>query len=512
VGWSNGTNKGYDKSNATTYATEPGTTADHLSPWFYEELGTSEYSYTGSAGFYKSVDDGLYVYNNYKSVNANQYLRYWDLAYTNTNFYCYAPYNSKVTFTHTDATETKTGTSTMTFPAGSIRDGYDLPLNSAYKAYSRTLGEYMYAGVQATNASLADVTVPFKHMGAQLYIRFYEDIPGYKVEIINLDDDHGKLADGISKGDITHGIQATPAIMGEEATKYTKEQAKAFNASLPGALAANVALTEAQTTAYNAACSGSKNAGDTLDDDEAAAYNATLVGAKTTNDYRDAPSFTNGTYYISQGATVSFAESDAAASYTANWNSGATTATNTTPLMFQIPQATVTTVASTPAANVTDYSGLSGRTHKIIKEKVNDGAQAYSYSPTVYYPVAQPTTSTTGLTFHISYRIIAEDNKEVTTIHNATVHVTYKGTASAADGTKTADQFITVWQPNVKYTYTFKITRNSSGTTNPDTAIDPTSPDESDTKSLYPIVFDAATIDDYTENFTEYIVSEDTNY
>ena len=400
----------------------------------------------------------------------------------------------------------------MTFPAGSIRDGYDLPLNSAYNAYSRTLGEYMYAGVQANNASLADVPVGFKHMGAQLYIRFYEDIPGYKVEIINLDGDHGKLATDITEGDITKGIQATPAIMNGTPTKYSADEVKAFNASLPGALAADVALTAEQATAYNAACSGNKNTGDTLTDEEATAYNAKLVGAKTTDDYRDAPSFANGTYYISQGATVTFAESNAAPTYTANWNSGANTATNTTPLMFQIPQATVTSVASTLAANVTDYNGLGTTVHKIIKEKVNDGNQAYSYSPTVYYPVAQPTTSTTGLTFHISYRIIAEDNKEVTTIHNATVHVPYKGTASAADGTKTADQFITVWRPNVKYTYTFKITRNSSGTTNPDTDIDPTSPTESDTKALYPIVFDAATIEDFTTNYSEYTVSEDTNY
>ncbi len=194
---------GYNHANASTWASVPGSTIDHTSPWFYEGLGTSEYS--GASPYYTTSDV------DYMSKNANQYLRYWDLAYTNTNFYCYAPYNKNVTFTH--ASET----STMTFPAtGAIRDGYDEPLNSDYSAYSRTLGEFMYAGVQATNSSLSDVTVPFKHMGAQLFIRFYEDIPGYKVEIIDLGADKASAP----TTDIMKGIQATPATAPTSGTIY----------------------------------------------------------------------------------------------------------------------------------------------------------------------------------------------------------------------------------------------------------------------------------------------------
>ena len=425
VGYS-GSGVGYDHTNATTWATAPGTTSDHTSPWFYEGLGTEEYT-TAAAGFYKPTDA------DYMSKNTNQYLRYWDLAYAKTNFYCYAPYNKSVTFTK-NAT-----TSTMTFPAtGAIRDGYDEPQNSTYNAYSRTLGEYMYAVVQATNSSLADVTVPFKHMGAQLFIRFYEDIPGYKVELIDLAADHGTTS---ASGDLTKGIQATPSIK-SDATPAT---------------------------------------------------------------------YSNGTYYTTSGATVTFNEATAKATYTPSWT-GSTTATNTTPLMFKIPQAGLTTATDAPA-NLTDFAGLGGTTHKTIKEKVATGTQDYSYSPTIYYPVAQPNDSKTGFTFHVSYRVIAEDNKEVITVHNATVHVPYKGFASDTDpGTPAADQYITVWQPNVKYTYTFKITRGSTGTTDPDTTIDPTNPTPSTVKSLYPIVFDAATIDDYTTSFSEYIVSDGTNY
>ena len=428
VGYSNGTNKGYDKSNATTWKETTSSTSDHESPWFYEKLGTAEYTYDGTAGFYKKTDA------DYMSNNANQYLRYWDLAYAKTNFYAYAPYNKEVTFTK-DAT-----TSTMTFGANVIRDGYDEPLNSTYANYSRTLGEFMYAGVQATNSELKDVTIPFKHMGAQLFIRFYEDIPGYKVEIIELNGDNGKIKDGVN-GDIIKGIQATPSI-------------------------------------------------------------------------KETSTYSNGTYYTTQGAEVKFTETDASAVYTAKWESS-TTATNTTPLMFKIPSTTDLSTKTVAPANLTEFAATTGNTtsHNVIQEVSTSGTQVYSYSPTIYYPVAQPTTSTTGFTFHISYRVIAEDNGEQITIHNATVHVPYKGNASATDGgAATADQWITVWQPNVKYTYTFKFTKNSTGTTNPETAIDPTDPTPSNQKSLYPIVFDAATIEDFSTNYSEYTVSEGTNY
>ncbi len=409
----------HDISKNTTWAATPGGTSDHTSPWFYEGLGTAEYR-NSTDGYYKW--DGSTGDADYMSKNANQYLRYWDLAYAKTNFYCYAPYNKNVTFAHTTG-----GSSVMTFPAtGAIRDGYDEPQNAAYNDYSRTLGEFMYAGVQATNSSLADVTVPFKHMGAQLFIRFYEDIPGYKVEIIDLCADNGTTS---ATGDLTKGIQATPAKL-------------------------------------------------------------------------NGTTYENGTYYTTQGATVTFAESDAKATYTPSW-SGSTTKTNTTPLMFKIPQAGLTTASDAPS-NLAAFAATKGNTtsHNVIKEKVTEGTQEYSYSPTIYYPVAQDSSSTTGFTFHVSYRIIAKDNGEVTTVHNATVHVPY------IDGSN----LITVWQPNTKYTYTFKITRGSTGTTNPETAIDPTDPTPSTKKSLYPIVFDAATIEDYTENVSEYEISNGTSY
>jgi hypothetical protein len=471
-------------------------------------------------------------------VNTNQYLRYWDLAYNKTNFYCYAPYNAKVTFSHVED-----GTSTMTFPATeAIRDGYDMPQNSAYNAYSRTLGEFMYAGVQANNASLADVTVPFKHMGAQLFIRFYEDIPGYKVEIIDLGADNGKLKSGSATDDANSGIQATPAIQENAPVKYNSQsECDTYNATLEGAKKAGdektaaVYYTQEECDNYNT--EHSLNQGDTdyrttstvktaatyYNEENAKVYNRTLTGAKKPGDMITPGTYTLGQYYTTQGAIVTFDESNAEATYTPSWT-GATEVS--TPLMFLIPQTGSKNsdyeTWSVAPGNLKPFAATAGNTtsHNVIKEKVTSGTQEYSYSPTIYYPVAQPKSgngsyNNSGLTFHVSYRIIAEDNGEVTTVHNATVHVPVYGTVESGSNdasTQVDSKYpITAWQPNVKYTYTFKITRNSNGTTNPDTEIDPKDPGVSDQVVLYPIVFDAATIDDYTTNFSEYTVSEETS-
>lgn len=388
VGYSNGIDKGYDNSRVTTYSGDAGTARDNKSPWFYESLGSSEYTYNGT-GFYKATQEA------YMSKNANQYLRYWDLAYANTNFYAYAPYNKHVTFDE--------ATRTMTFDSSNtIRDGYEEPISSAYQGIDRSLTEFMYAGVKAENAQKEDVLVPFKHMGAQLFIRFYENIPGYKVEIIDLDGDEGNMASNAT-ADMKKGIQAAPA---------------------------------------------TKN-GDTYE---------------------------KSTYFTRNGATVTF--NDNAEPIFTPSTAGLTG--ESTPLMFKIPTEGLSTASQAPS-HLTDFDG-----HKVIREVSTSGPQEYSYSPTIYYPVAQ-LSSTTGLTFHITYRVIAEDNKEVITVHNATVFV------PAADNSSS----IASWQPNIKYTYTFKITTGSFGTSDPSAEIDPTDPTPSSTKGLYPIVFDGATIEEY---------------
>ena len=371
VGYSNETTKkGYEHSGCSTWAATIGDQDDHTSPWFYENLGTSEYTYTGTDGYYTKND------GNYTSANANQYLRYWDLAYTNTNFYAYAPYRKAgVSFD---------GNKTITVAHSAQTAGYDDP----------SLQEFMYAGAQATNSALKDVQLQFKHLGAQVNLRFYESVRGYKVEIIDV------TTDGT-------GIQATPA---------TKS-------------------------------------GDT---------------------------YTKADYYTTCGAAIDYSTITTPIA-TVNHTGATTTQAN---LKFTIPG------TSNGLTNIT--APVTGKTYNVIPEAVTTGTQTYATSPTVYYPVAQPTTSEVGFTFHVSYKLIAEDNGEEITVKDARVYVP----------AKSGSDFIAAWQPNTKYTYTFKITESSTGSTSPadPTITDPTVPT---TPQVYPIVFDGATIEDYTTDVTK---------
>lgn len=373
VGYSDGKGKGYSNANVTTWAETIGTQDDHKSPWFYEYLGTAEYQNTDATKGYLATQSA------YMSANANQYLRYWDLAYTTTNFYAYAPYRSAgVTFDET--------TKKVTVAHGAQTAGYDASLN-----------EFMYAGNTSTNADLKDVKLTFKHLGAQVNLRFYEDVRGYKVQIIDV------TTDGT-------GIQATPATATEAAN-----------------------------------------------------------GASTT---------TTTKYYTTCGATIDFSN---VTSPTATVNFPTEAQQTHDNLKFTIPG---------NGNGLTSYPvTATGKTYNVIPEVVATGStQTYAVSPTVYYPVAQPTTSEVGFTFHVSYKLIAEDNGEEITVNDARVYVP----------AKSGSEFIAAWQPNTKYTYTFKITKDSKGTTNPDdTTIDITKPDVPATPTVYPIVFDGATVVDY---------------
>jgi len=366
VGYSDGNGKGYDNSKSTTWAGSAGTLKDHTSPWFYEYLGTEEYTNTDATKGY------IKTQNAYMSANANQYLRYWDLKYATTNFYAYAPYKAS-------GVDFNESAKTITVGHAAQKAGYD----------DASLDEFMYAGASSTNADLEDVKLQFKHLGAQVNLRFYEDVRGYRVQIINV------TTDGT-------GIQATPA-------------------------------TKSGTT------------------------------------------YTVADYYTECGATINYSTVTNPIA-TVDHTGAAKTQDN---LIFKIPD-----------SGLTSYNG-----YNVIPEKSGDTQTDFAYSPTTYYPVAQPTDREVGFTFHVSYKLIAEDNGEEITVHDARVYVP----------AKSGGEFIAAWQPNTKYTYTFKITKDSTGSTDPNTpdVDDPTVPA---TPQVYPIVFDGATVEDYTEK------SNDSNF
>ena len=315
VGYSNETDKkGYEHSGSTTWASNIGTEKDHTSPWFYEKLGTDEYKYEGTGYYTKNDAD-------YMSANANQYLRYWDLAYTNTNFYAYAPYRKAgVSFD---------GNKTITVEHSAQTAGYDDP----------SLQEFVYAGAQATNSALEDVKLQFKHLGAQVNLRFYESVRGYRVEIID-------VIGNDANGDPT-GIQATPAIVTESGTPATK-------------------------------------------------------------------TYTKKPYYISCGATIDYS-TITSPSATVNFPTDAQTTEDN--LKFAIPDKD----KDNGLQKITSKRNVK---YNVIPEAVVTGPQKdFATSPTVYYPVAQPTDSEVGFTFHVSYKLIADDNGEEITVKDARVYV-----------------------------------------------------------------------------------------
>lgn len=120
----------------------------------------------------------------------SQILRYWDHSTEKTNFYAYAPYNKDVTF-DTDNKQIKV-------PA------------SVNKAGFKKVNDIVYAGNSVVKDNYNNpVELAFKRLGAIVNLKFYTDIKGYTVELIDADPSVSGSA-----------IQATPATYDETTSKY----------------------------------------------------------------------------------------------------------------------------------------------------------------------------------------------------------------------------------------------------------------------------------------------------
>lgn len=145
---------------------------------------------------------------------------------------------------------------------------------------------------------------------------------------------------------------------------------------------------------------------------------------------------------------------------------------------------------------------------KIISEV---GGTSATVLNTTYYALPNSVNGTsfltnsgsdnTGYTFHVTYRLLPEDGSAATTVYDARVWV--------------APDFCH-WQDGKQYTYIFKITTSSNGTTDPNIKaediftssgetnpyVDPEDPRVPEDPALKPIVFDGVTIEDYTPEGT----------
>ena len=368
------------QSTGSTVEDKPGV-ENGKSYWMYEGMGKSEYNGTYAGGpltrFFQSNKD-------------HQYLKYWDLSAPYTTFYAYAPYVGTETnpVTYVDGvaqTATGSDTYTLNIPDGTLKAGMNKPEEH----------EFMYAATKVDKSNYGhDVSLSFKRLVAKVNIKFWEDVPGYKVRIVNLTS--------------SYGVSAVPSIK---------------NANFP-----------ASNNGYGE------------------------YGYKA------------GKYYTSNGAKIQFAGGNIS-NPTVSQYAGAT-ATNTTPLNFAVPTASV----------------------------IGENRYAAAASADTYYALPKHSTNdtelnNTGFTFHVSYELTAEDSGEHIIVKDATVHV-------PADYCK--------WEMNKHYTYIFKITKGSNGTTESNPSIDPEDPEVPTVQSLYPIIFDNCTVTDWDEVETEWNITDGT--
>ncbi|MGN0036371.1 MAG: hypothetical protein ACI36X_04025 [Bacteroidaceae bacterium] len=393
-------NKGYEQTGSTFG--DQGGVADGKSHWMYEGMGSAQYYGTYAGGAMERF---------YQSNNPNQYLKYWDKSAEYTCFYAYAPYvgteeaesAKRITYVDGTAQGTSNDKYVLTIPNGTLQAGYD----------DASKYEFMYAATQVKSADYGhDVTLNFKRLVAKVNIKFWEDVPGYRVRILDL------------QQGTYEGVQATPSIKDG-----------------------------------------------------------------TSNNY----GYRYGTYYTSNGAKIKFDPTAA------------------TPNMGG-------TVQQFNGERVYDATGH--KANLVFKaptvQQIGDNRYTAVLSPTTYYAIpkedgsnvlrsdnadfddtmaAEADLAKTGFTFHVTYELTAEDTGEHIVVKNATVHV---------------GKDYCNWQANTHYTYIFKITTNSNGSTEKDPTINPDDPEVPTTQSLYPIVFDNCTVADWDENESEWNVTDGT--
>jgi hypothetical protein len=297
----------------------------------------------------------------------SQILRYWDHSTEKTNFYAYAPYDKDLKFSESSKTISVTAS-----------DGYE------------KTKDFIYAGASVENADYdKNVKLVFRHIGAKVNVAFRENVPGYKVQLID-----------VTTTDKS-GIQATPAVK-------------------------------------------------------------TVTGEGTSA----VTSYSTGSYNTTSSVTIDYS-TPATPSATTSTTDATTSSAN---LKFEIP----TEVSDNDLVSYKNTK--TNKTYNVLRE----GTDAkYVVSPTTYYAVVQP-DGNPGFTFHVSYKLIAEDNGEEIIVRDARVFV--------------PDDMVK-WESNKAYTYNFTISTSSTGNTGG--TVDVSKPDVPADKALNPIVFDTPTIVDY---------------
>ena len=378
--------KGYQPRTGSTVGDQPGV-ADGTSYWMYEKMGYGQFNGTYAG---ETVNPNT----PYASNNEGQYLRYWDKSADHTCFYAYAPYVNTgatgKTVTYVDGTPKGSSHDTyvLTIPNGTIKHGFDDP--STY--------EFMYASAKVLVGDYGhDVSLKFNRLNAKVNIKFWEDIEGYSVRLIDLTP--------------AYGVAATPSI---------KEDGQGY------------------------------------------------YGYKL------------GKIYTKNGVKIKF-NADAEFQNLKQYAGETTSA----PLDFKTPTASLigeNRVMATPSPS-TYYAIPKGSGANVLA----DGELNYSASGSA--PATE--LAQTGLTFHVSYELISTTGEKIT-VTDATVHV---------------PKDYCNWEANKHYTYIFRITKNSNGSTGTTTP-KPEDPEVPTVNALYPIVFDNCVVEAWATEDSEWNITD----
>lgn len=423
-------------AGATTYG-DPTSQVDGLSYWFYESLG-------------KTAD--TYVHTPYNTPDLDQDLKYWDKSKASYDFWAYAPYTNKVAgaegkqnalkvafdsgnFTFTNLSSFYTNPQTQIESADVEAAG--LPSSANYNKEMINYNEGLYAyNNYIKNEYGTDVPFLFQHINAKVNLKFYSDIKGYNVEIIDV------------KSDADYdGIQLSPATTLQSRIPMTKTQPK---------------LLPAYFAKADVEVSGIAEGG-------------------------------AGTIAVGNGATLDSVTTDNLKFQIPTGNIGITNASATaSPTTLYVLPNYAGSAYITPAALVEPWMG---EDYDGVTDKWNSGTGLFGPSQNV--------ADSTGYTLHLSYIMHPTDGSADITVYDARVFVP----ASACQ-----------WEASKAYTYVFKITKNTNGTTDPNEMdpatptepwIDVTDPRVGNEPGLQPIVFDGVTVTDYVDGTTtEYPITE----
>lgn len=149
-------------------------------------------------------------------------------------------------------------------------------------------------------------------------------------------------------------------------------------------------------------------------------------------------------------------------------------------------------LTGTHAGAVADNAAVTSTLYAL---PVYQGGDIKTAKSTVTDNTANEVAKNTGYTLHVSYKLIPEDGTSIVTVYDARVFI-------APDFCK--------WEAGKAYTYVFKITDQSNGTTDPgkvdpdgtttdEPYIDPDDPRVPEDPALKPIVFDGVLVCDYDE-------------